>query len=81
MQVDIYHSPPQKGLQGWRGPGVVTAVDQDGRVSVRWQGSTEDYPLRKVRPHFPLAIGVEPSPSALVEILEAANVEPDDAIT
>ena len=55
--VDVEKDTLRKSLSGWHGPCVVTAVLPNNHMSVRWQGDTRDYPLRRVRLHI-IAPGV-----------------------
>ena len=52
--VDIFRKPPKKDLVGWRGPAVIVSLSGEGLVTVRWQGTYLDMPVRQVRPHLPL---------------------------
>jgi len=56
-EVDFWISPVRKDVSGWRGPATVVEILPDGQITVKWQGTFRDVPLRNVRPHITL-VGV-----------------------
>ena len=53
--IDIYIKPARKDVEGWRGPAILIAFVGEGLVTVRWQSTLRDLPMRYIRPHVTLA--------------------------
>ena len=47
--MEFYRTPGQKDHQGWRGPGELLKVDDDGTTHIKWQGSSVVCRLQDVR--------------------------------
>ena len=55
--VDIYRTPANKDLTGWRGPATVVDVHAEaGQATVRWQGRTMICKTQDLRRHLFLAL-------------------------
>ena len=55
--VDIWYDPPNKDTPGWRGPAQISSVNEDeGNITVRFQGRTLDRRPQEVRVHVPYLV-------------------------
>ena len=52
--VDIWYEPTTKDVSGWKGPAQIATINNDeGNVTVRFQGRTMDRRSQEVRHHIP----------------------------
>ena len=72
QEVEVCNDPHSKDLPIWRGPARVVAVNrqQEGRITVEWQGSVSEVPLHEVRPYWPDSFFAGAAGGALVSLCQ-----------